>query len=71
MFKNWKGYRTLLVAGAIAALGTIQAAGLATIVPAPYVGYALLGIGALIAGLRTISDTPVASSEPKVEKPLV
>ena len=65
MTTSWKGYRTLLVAGAIAALGTIQAAGLATVIPAPYVGYALLGIAALIAGLRTVTDTPVASPEPK------
>lgn len=57
-----KGWKTLIFGGLITMLGGIQAADLATIVPAQYVGIALAGIGAIVMFLRSVTNTPVASS---------
>jgi len=53
-----KGWKTLLVAVGIAALGALQA-GIGEVIPATWSGIALIGIGAVIAYLRTITDTAV------------
>jgi anti-sigma-K factor RskA len=53
-----KGWRTIAVSVAIAAVGALQTAGLADIIPAPYVGPALMALGFAMAWLRGITDTP-------------
>ena len=54
-----KGWRTMAVAVAIAALGAVQSSGLADVIPVPYVGPALMAIGFVVAWLRSITNTPV------------
>lgn len=57
-----KGWRTLGVAVALGGLGAVQtwlAAGGGGLIPIPYVGPALIGVGFLVAYMRSISDTPV------------
>lgn len=53
-----KGFRTLGLSAALAALGAIEQADLATIVPSGYEGLALTLVGALMAGLRIATTTP-------------
>jgi hypothetical protein len=54
-----KGWRTVAVSVAIAAVGALQTAGLADIIPSPYVGPAMMALGFAMAWLRGITDTPV------------
>ncbi|MBL8575477.1 MAG: hypothetical protein JNM13_17505 [Hyphomicrobiaceae bacterium] len=54
-----KGYRTLGLSAALAALGAIQQADLTTIVPPGFEGLSLTLIGAVMAGLRFATTTPV------------
>ena len=54
-----KGFRTLAIAALLAALGVIQQADLATIVPPGFEGVALGLVAALMAGLRAITDGPI------------
>jgi hypothetical protein len=54
-----KGWRTVAVSVAIAAVGALQTAGLADIIPGPYVGPAMMALGFAMAWLRGITDTPV------------
>lgn len=59
---NWKGWRTLGVAVAIGALGAVDSAlkaGGVDLIPAPYVGPVLMGVGFIMAYLRSMSDTPM------------
>jgi len=56
-----KGYRTLILALAVAIVGVLQAFDWATVIPAQYVGLALLFIGAANAALRFITTTPVGT----------
>lgn len=59
-----KGWRTLSVSIAIAAVGALQtalAAGGGGILPIPYVGPALVAVGFLMAYLRTMTDTPIGT----------
>ena len=58
-----KGFKTLIFGALIAALGGIQAADLANIVPEPYIGLVMGAIGLAVMGLRAITSTPVGSSE--------
>jgi hypothetical protein len=54
-----KGWRTVGVAVAIAAVGALQTSGLADIIPAPYVGPAMMALGFAMAWLRSMTDTKV------------
>jgi hypothetical protein len=54
-----KGWRTVGVAVAIAAVGALQTAGLADVLPAAYVGPAMMALGFAMAWLRGITDTKV------------
>ena len=58
-----KGWKTIAFGALITALGSIQAVHLADIVPAPYVGIVMSGIGIAIMILRTVTNTPVTKSE--------
>lgn len=59
-----KGWKTLVFGALIAALGGIQAADLAGIVPESMIGFVLGAIGLAIMGLRAITNTPVMSDKP-------
>jgi hypothetical protein len=54
-----KGWRTILFGAAVAALGSIQAADLAAVVPAQWAGIVMAGIGAAIMALRAVTTTAV------------
>jgi protein-S-isoprenylcysteine O-methyltransferase Ste14 len=54
-----KGWKTIAVAAAIAALGVVQSVGLSDIIPPAYVGPVMMGIGFVMAWLRSQSDTTV------------
>jgi hypothetical protein len=54
-----KGWRTVGVAVAIAAVGALQTSGLADVIPAPYVGPAMMALGFAMAWLRSMSDTKI------------
>jgi hypothetical protein len=56
-----KGWRTVGVAVAIAAVGALQTSGLADVIPAPYVGPAMMALGFAMAWLRSITDTNVGT----------
>jgi hypothetical protein len=69
-----KGWKTVGVAVAIAAVGALQTAGLADMVPPAYVGPAMMALGFLMAWLRSQSDTTVFTNTspaptPKVSTP--
>ncbi len=57
-----KGWKTLLASFAIAGVGVLQSADWATIVPAGAVGPVMVGIGVVVAALRTLTNTPVGRS---------
>jgi hypothetical protein len=54
-----KGWRTVGIAVAIAAVGALQTSGLADVIPAPYVGPAMMALGFAMAWLRSMTDTKV------------
>jgi hypothetical protein len=56
-----KGWRTVGVAVAIAAVGALQTSGLADLIPAPYVGPAMMALGFVMAYLRSVTNTPVGA----------
>ena len=58
-----KGFKTLLFGAIIAALGTIQAVDLATVIPESWVGIVMAGIGAIVMVLRGMTDTPLGKAE--------
>ena len=58
---NLKGWRTLILGAVIVALGSIQAADLATVIPEHYVGLVIGAIGVLVMWLRTITTTSVGT----------
>jgi hypothetical protein len=60
-FQMLKGWRTVGVAVAIAAVGALQTSGLADIIPAPYVGPAMMALGFAMAWLRSMTDTKVGT----------
>ena len=64
IWSSLKGWKTILVAIAIAVVGVLQSADWATVVPERWVGPTMLGIGLLVALLRTLTDTPVGKSSP-------
>ena len=57
------GWRTIIFASALGALGAAQTLNWATIVPPQYVGPVMIGIAALIAVFRTLTSTPVGTSQ--------
>lgn len=54
-----KGFRTLAISALLAALGVLEQADLATIVPPGFEGVVLGLIAALMAGLRAVTDGPI------------
>jgi hypothetical protein len=54
-----KGWRTVGIAVAIAAVGALQTSGLADVIPAPYVGPAMMALGFAMAWLRSMTDTKI------------
>jgi hypothetical protein len=64
ILKLWaaaKGWRTLVVSLVLAIVGVLQTADWATIVGPSAVGPVMLGIGAVVAVLRALTDTPVGT----------
>jgi hypothetical protein len=64
ILKLWaaaKGWRTLIVSVILAVIGVLQTADWATIVGPAAVGPVMLGIGAVVALLRALTDTPVGT----------
>jgi hypothetical protein len=59
MFASLKGYRLLIVSFLVAGLGAIDATGLATVIPAEYVGLVMTGLGLLVGWLRLQTTGPV------------
>lgn len=59
-----KGFKTLIFGALISALGGLQAADIATIVPQEWVGAVMGLIGVAVMVLRTITNTPVGSPKP-------
>ena len=53
------GYKTMVTAGLLAALGVAQQSDLTQIVGSQNVGLWLLGIGIVMAVLRVVTDKPV------------
>ena len=60
-----KGWKTLVFGALVAALGAIQAADVATVVPAGWESLVMSGIGLIVMYLRTITDTAVMLPDPK------
>ena len=58
-----KGWKTILFGALVAALGAIQAADIATVVPPQWAGIVMAGIGAAIMALRAITTTPIGKPE--------
>jgi hypothetical protein len=58
-----QGYRTLAVAVAIAVAGALQAFDWVTVIPQDktWTGIAMLAVGAVMAGLRYVTTTPVGA----------
>jgi hypothetical protein len=56
-----KGWRTVAAAVAVAAVGALQTAGWADLVPAPYVGPVMMALGFAMAFLRGITGTKVGA----------
>ena len=52
------GYKTFILAAVVAVLGALQTLNWASVVPAQDVGPVMIGIGAAIAILRSITSTP-------------
>jgi hypothetical protein len=63
MFDKLKGYKTLVFGMAIAALGAVNAAGLAEVVPPQYVGLVMTVVGIVIVYLRTVTNTAITKSD--------
>lgn len=57
------GWKTLLFALVLGALGAAQTFDWATIVPAQDVGPVMIAIGAAVAILRAVTSTPVGTSK--------
>jgi phage-related minor tail protein len=54
-----KGWKTVVVSAVLAIVGVLQTADWATIVRPQLVGPTILGVAALVAVLRTLTDTPI------------
>ena len=61
MFKGWK---TLIVAALVALAGVAQQADWISLIGPTNAGYVLTGVGILMAILRFVTSTPVASNAP-------
>lgn len=57
------GYRTLIVAVALAALGAVQQVGLADVIPAEWSGFIMMAIGFVVAWLRTMTTGPIGADK--------
>lgn len=58
-----KGWKTLVFGAVIAALGTIDAAGLASVIPEQFAGLAVGAIGVVVMFLRSVTTTSIGQSE--------
>ena len=61
-----KGFKTFLVAGAVMVLGLLEQltpGTLTQIIPDQYDGFALALLGAVMAGLRLVTNTPAGKKE--------
>ncbi len=58
-----KGYRTILVAGMITIIGSLQQIGALDLVPEHYRGVVIASIGLIMALLRLNTDTIVTRSK--------
>jgi hypothetical protein len=54
-----QGWKTVGIAVAIAVVGALQTAGLADVIPEPYVGPVMMAIGFVMAYLRSQTTTPI------------
>jgi hypothetical protein len=66
-----KGWKTVGVAVAIAAIGALQTSGLADMIPPAYVGPAMMALGFVMAWLRSQSDTTVFTKTSPAPSPKV
>lgn len=60
-----KGFKTMAVAALLVLLGAVEQLGLVDLIPDQYKGLAIAVIGAVMAGLRVITTTPVLEKESK------
>ena len=58
-----KGFKTMAVAALLVVLGAVEQMGLVDLIPDEYKGFAIAVIGAIMAGLRVITTTPVLEKE--------
>jgi hypothetical protein len=58
-----KGFKTMAVAALLVLLGAVEQLGLVDLIPDEYKGLAIAVIGAVMAGLRVITTTPVLEKE--------
>ena len=54
-----KGWRTVMFAAAVGAVGALQTVGWADVIPTGYVGPVMMGLGIVMAWLRSQTDTSV------------
>lgn len=60
-----KGFKTMAVAALLVVLGAVEQMGLVDLIPDEYKGFAIAVIGAVMAGLRVITTTPVLEKDPQ------
>jgi hypothetical protein len=58
-----KGWKTVIVAVGVAAVGALQTVGWADLVPPAYVGPVMLGLGFVMAYLRSQSTGPIGEKK--------
>lgn len=61
--QSFKGWKTVLFGAALAVVGILQQSGVESLVPDQYRGLVVAAIGAAVMILRTITTTPVGTSE--------
>ena len=67
MSKSLKGWRTLIFAAIVAVAGVVQTFDWASVIPQDqkWSGIAMLAVGAIIAALRYITNTPIGEKTEK------
>ena len=61
-----KGFKTMAVAALLVVLGMVEQSGIVDLIPDEYKGFAIAVIGAVMAGLRLVTTTPVLTKDEQV-----